>query len=63
MTKQITDDPAFQGPNGQFDRFRFEQMIRQAGYTEARFVAEQRRQLLRRQLAGTIVSGIIVARP
>ncbi len=46
------------GPNGQFDRFRFEAMIRQAGFTEPRFVAEQRRQLLRRQLGGTIVDRI-----
>ena len=36
-------DPTFQGPTGQFDRARFEQMIRQAGYTEPRFIAEQRR--------------------
>src|SRR2546421_11006515 len=38
VAKQITSDPAFQGPNGQFDRFTFEQRIRSAGYTEARFV-------------------------
>ena len=43
VARAITTDPAFQGPNGQFDRFRFEQLIRQAGYTEARFVAERRR--------------------
>jgi peptidyl-prolyl cis-trans isomerase D len=60
VAKQITTDPAFRGPNGQFDRFRFEQTIRAAGYTEARFVAEQRRQLLRRELAGTVASGLNV---
>jgi peptidyl-prolyl cis-trans isomerase D len=58
VAKQITNDPAFRGPNGQFDRLRFEQTIRAAGYTEARFVAEQRRQLLRRELAGTIAAGL-----
>jgi peptidyl-prolyl cis-trans isomerase D len=58
VAKQITADPAFQGPNGQFDRFRFEQMIRSAGYTEARFVAEQKRRLLRRALANTIATGL-----
>src|SRR5262249_3410148 len=42
----------------QFDRFRFEQTIRSAGFTEARFVAEQRRQMLRRELAATIASGL-----
>src|SRR5262245_791106 len=56
--KQITNDPAFRGPNGQFDRLRFEQTIRAAGYTEGRFVAEQPRQLLRRELAGTIAAGL-----
>jgi len=58
VAKQITADPAFQGLNGKFDRARFEQVIRNAGFTEARFVAEQRRRLLRRELAGTIASGL-----
>jgi peptidyl-prolyl cis-trans isomerase D len=58
VAKLITNDPAFRGPNGQFDRFRFEQTIRSAGFTEARFVAEQRRQMLRRELAATIASGL-----
>jgi peptidyl-prolyl cis-trans isomerase D len=58
VAKQITTDPAFVGPNGQFDRFRFEQTIRNAGYNEARYVAEQRRRLIRRELAGTIASGM-----
>lgn len=62
VIKQITSDPTFQGPNGQFDRFRFEQVIRQAGYTEARFISEQRRRMVRRQLATTIVSGTIVSK-
>ena len=57
VAKQITTDPAFQGANGQFDRFRFEQIIRNAGYTEARFVAEQRRRMLRRELSSTIATG------
>ncbi len=58
VAKQITADPAFKGPNGQFDRFRFEQIIRNAGYTEPRYVAEQRRRLIRRELAGTIATGM-----
>jgi peptidyl-prolyl cis-trans isomerase D len=58
VSRQITTDPMFQGPNGQFDRFRFEQIIRNAGYTEARYVADQRKRLLRRQLAGTVSSGM-----
>jgi peptidyl-prolyl cis-trans isomerase D len=58
VSKQIMADPSFLGPNGQFDRFRFEATIRNAGYTEPRFVAEQRRRLLRRELAGTISTGL-----
>jgi peptidyl-prolyl cis-trans isomerase D len=60
ISKRITTDPAFQGSNGQFDRLRFEQVIRNLGFTEGRFIAEQRRQLLRRQLHGTIVGSSIL---
>src|SRR5499425_1120690 len=59
VAKLITNDPAFRGPNGEFNRFLFEQTIRNAGYTEARFVAEQRpieSLLLDRALAGDIPS-------
>ncbi len=44
-------DPAFRGANGQFDRARFEAVIRNAGFNESRFVAEQRNVLLRREIA------------
>ena len=37
IARQITNDPSFKGPTGQFDRARFEQIIRGAGYTEPRF--------------------------
>lgn len=54
IAQRITSDPSFFGPNGQFDRLRFEQVIRNAGFSETRFVEEQRRVLLRRQIAQTI---------
>src|SRR5215216_1403932 len=60
IAKRITEDPTFRGFTGQFDRGRFEQMIRSAGYSEPRYVAEQRRVSLRRQLAETI-SGEVTA--
>jgi peptidyl-prolyl cis-trans isomerase D len=63
VAKLITNDPAFRGPNGEFNRFLFEQIIRNAGYTEARFVVEQRRQALRRELAGTIAAGLQAPKP
>jgi peptidyl-prolyl cis-trans isomerase D len=54
IARQITADANFKGPTGQFDRFRFEQLIRNAGYTEARYAQEQRRGALRRQLAEAV---------
>jgi peptidyl-prolyl cis-trans isomerase D len=54
VARLIVNDPAFRGPTGLFDRQRFEYMIRNAGYTEARFAAEQRRVTLRREVSMAI---------
>jgi len=54
IAERVTGDPNFRGINGKFDRDRFEQIIRQAGFTEGRFVEEQRRVILRRQIALSI---------
>ena len=51
IAERITNDANFRGINGKFDRNRFEQIIREAGFTESRFVEEQRRVILRRQIA------------
>ncbi len=51
ISDRIVNDPNFKGVSGQFDRMRFEEVIRDAGYTEGRFVDEQRRTILRRQIA------------
>ena len=60
IARQITSQPAFQTPSGQFDVVRFQQAIRDAGFTEQRFVAEQRRTMVRNQLTGTIAGGPLV---
>ena len=52
--RQITDAPGFKGITGQFDRARFDAVLRNMGYSEARFMAEQRKIALRAQLLGTI---------
>jgi len=54
IASRITNDPSFRGLNGQFDHSRFVEIIRQAGFTEGRFVEEQRRVILRRQIALSI---------
>src|SRR4029079_2501476 len=51
VSQSIMSEPAFQGVNGKFDRARFEQVIRDAGFTEPRFVQEQRSVTMRLQLA------------
>jgi len=60
IADRITNDPSFKGVSGQFDRMRFEQMIRDAGFTEARFVDDRRRVMLRRQIATSIAGGLTV---
>lgn len=54
VARQITNDPTFKSPTGQFDPARFEQIIRNAGYTEQRFTAEQKRLTMRREIADTV---------
>ncbi|RDV01215.1 SurA N-terminal domain-containing protein [Undibacter mobilis] len=54
IAERVMTDPNFKGLNGQFDRGRFEQIIRNAGFSEQRYVAEQRNVLLRRQIAQSV---------
>ena len=54
----IFADPNFKGVGGAFDPARFQAIIRQFGFTEARYLADQRKVSLRRQLAGTVTAGL-----
>ena len=56
IARQIRNDPTFKGLNGQFDRARFDQIIRGAGFTETRFTAEQKRLTTRREIAQTVTA-------
>jgi peptidyl-prolyl cis-trans isomerase D len=56
--RMIYSDPNFKGLGGTFEPARFQAAIRQFGYTEQRYLAEQRRVGLRRQIAGTISAGL-----
>src|SRR3954449_7755621 len=58
IMRTIYNDPNFKGIGGTFDPARFQSTIRQFGYTEQRYLAEQRRVGLRRQIAGTISAGL-----
>jgi len=54
IARHITSDPKLQTVNGQFDRPRFEMILRNMGYSEQRFVAEQRQEILRRQILDSV---------
>src|ERR1700731_2199510 len=56
--RMIFSDPNFKGVGGAFDPPAFQATIRQFGYSEQRYVADQRRVSLRRQIAGTISAGL-----
>jgi peptidyl-prolyl cis-trans isomerase D len=56
--RMIYSDPNFKGVSGAFDPARFQATIRQVGYTEQRYIADQRRVSLRRQIANTITAGL-----
>src|SRR5260370_5604684 len=58
VVKQITSDPAFRGFTGEFDHATFLQRIRDIGYSEQRFVFEQRQTTLRRQIAEAVGAGV-----
>ncbi|WP_407152342.1 SurA N-terminal domain-containing protein [Bradyrhizobium sp. ORS 86] len=58
VLRTIYNDPTFKGLNGQFDPQRFQAEIRNYGYTEGRYIAEQRHVGLRRQIAGTVSAGV-----
>src|ERR1700676_113183 len=56
--RMIFSDPNFKGVNGAFDPARFQATIRQFGFSEQRYVADQRRVSPRRQIARTISAAL-----
>ena len=50
----IRDDPLFRNESGEFDKSRFDFLLRQSGLTEAALVADIRRDLFRRQLLNSM---------
>lgn len=60
LAEQIVQDPAFKGPDGKFDRQYFENRLQDMGYTEQRFVKEERRDYLHRQILAGLTYGLTV---
>lgn len=57
IREEIASNRAFFDELGRFDAFRFEQALRQSGFTEETYVAQRRNQLAREQLFGAVTSG------
>ncbi|QQS12629.1 MAG: peptidyl-prolyl cis-trans isomerase [Rhodospirillales bacterium] len=57
VRQAITDTRAFAGVDGKFSRDVFMNALRQTGTTEARFVADMRRQIALEQLLGATAAG------
>ena len=62
VAKVIREDPVFADPFGGFDRARFEQALRNNGYTERDFIARTREEMTRRQLIAGLTSATIPPR-
>ncbi len=59
IAASIATDPNLQTANGQFDRARFNDVLRSMGLTEQHFIADQRQTTLRRQIIDSVSGGIV----
>ncbi|MGA3304243.1 MAG: SurA N-terminal domain-containing protein [Methylovirgula sp.] len=60
LALEIVQDPAFKGPDGKFDQQDFDNRLQEMGFTEQRFIAEQRLTYLRRQIITALSYGLTV---
>ncbi len=58
IAKSIVNDDSFKDAAGHFDRMKFEGLLRDNGFTERSFIAEQHHVYLRRQIADAITFGL-----
>lgn len=60
IVQRVLHDPHFQTPTGQFDRALFQSFLQSIGYSEQRFLDEQRRTIPRRDLTQAVSGQIMV---
>jgi len=60
IAKTILSDPAFAGANGKFDQMRFNEVLRDNGFSESTLVREQRNVYLRQQIIDAIAVDVTV---
>lgn len=58
LTRVIASNPQFAGSGGVFDRRVLQQLVRSIGYTEDDYILNQRKQLIRSQLAQAFGGGV-----
>ncbi len=62
IARQIMQDDAFKGPDGQFNRQTFEARLQDNGLTEQNYVAETRAAALRQEIVATLTNSLAAPR-
>ncbi len=60
IVRHITSDPHLQDEHGQFDSARFQALLQNMGTNEQAFIADQRQNVLRRQLVDSVSGDIML---
>ena len=58
VARQLAKDPRFRGVTGSFEASRIQQMLAQRGISEAQFIEDERRKLIRAAITGTLQQGL-----
>ncbi|MBI3505739.1 MAG: SurA N-terminal domain-containing protein [Proteobacteria bacterium] len=58
VRQRIAGDPSFRGPGGQFDRFTFQRVLNENGFTEQRFIELVRADIVRQQIVDAVEAGV-----
>lgn len=60
LARRIQADPNFRGPGGSFDPAYFQGVLRNNGFTEARYIAAERKLMMRQQVARALGGEVVV---
>ncbi len=63
VAAEIAKNPAFQGPDGTFDRERFTNLLANSGINRDDFIHDVKQQLVRGQIADSLGAGLNVPKP
>ena len=63
IAERVRRNPAFQGADGRFSRFVFNERLARLGLTEAGYIARERNDAIRGQITNTLAGGILPPEP